>query len=146
MTVYREYIKFTLHGSTIIKVPPPPCTCHTCSQMGISNDTHVVVYDNHAKFGFYSAGRVWWIFKVSIMGQCIVMHRSIAPFFFCVQMPNHSLSPLRPMAMLTCRSWMEVSPSGSPTGIPQSLDQSLSTRPPPTSRSFTPSLYETMRQ
>ncbi len=56
-----------------------------------------------------------------------------------------TLSPLRPMAMLTCRSWMEVSPSGSPTGTPLSLDQSLSTRPPPTSRPFTLSLYETMR-
>ena len=32
--------------------------------MGISNDTHVVIYDNNAKFGFYSAGRAWWLFKV----------------------------------------------------------------------------------
>ena len=32
--------------------------------MGISNDTHVVIYDNNATFGFYSAGRPWWMFKV----------------------------------------------------------------------------------
>lgn len=33
-------------------------------KMGINNDTHVVVYDNNEKFGLYSAGRVWWMFKV----------------------------------------------------------------------------------
>ena len=32
--------------------------------MGIDNDTHVVVYDHNPKFGLYSAGRVWWMFKV----------------------------------------------------------------------------------
>ena len=36
-------------------------------QMGISNDTHVVVYDNNSSFGMYSAGRVWWMFKVCHM-------------------------------------------------------------------------------
>ena len=34
-------------------------------QMGINNDTHVVVYDNNPNLGFYSTGRVWWMFKVS---------------------------------------------------------------------------------
>ncbi|MEZ5850447.1 MAG: 3-mercaptopyruvate sulfurtransferase [Hyphomicrobiaceae bacterium] len=29
-------------------------------QMGIGNDTHVVVYDSE---GMYSAGRVWWMFR-----------------------------------------------------------------------------------
>lgn len=36
-------------------------------QLGIGNYTHIVVYDNNAKFGFYSAGRVWWMFKVHDM-------------------------------------------------------------------------------
>ena len=34
------------------------------SQMGVSNDSHVVLYDNNPNFGFYSVGRVWWMFKV----------------------------------------------------------------------------------
>ncbi len=53
---------------------------HACmpSQMGIGNDTHVVVYDNHAKLGFYTAGRVWWIFKVNFFrGIAIIMHVEI---------------------------------------------------------------------
>ena len=33
-------------------------------QMGIDNDTEIVVYDNNPTLGFYSAGRVWWMFKV----------------------------------------------------------------------------------
>jgi thiosulfate/3-mercaptopyruvate sulfurtransferase len=33
-------------------------------ELGISNDTHVVIYGNNEKFGFYSAGRDWWMFKV----------------------------------------------------------------------------------
>ena len=31
---------------------------------GISNNTHVVVYDNNEKFGFLSAMRIWWTFKI----------------------------------------------------------------------------------
>ncbi len=46
--------------------------------MGISNETHVVIYDNHAKFGFYSAGRVWWIFKVKCSQQQHTFFRSVA--------------------------------------------------------------------
>ena len=34
-------------------------------QLGISNVTHVIIYDNNATTGMYSAGRVWWMFKVS---------------------------------------------------------------------------------
>lgn len=34
-------------------------------QMGISNTNHVVIYDNNAKFGLFSAPRVWWMFRVS---------------------------------------------------------------------------------
>ena len=32
--------------------------------LGIDNDTHVIVYDNNAKFGLFSAQRVWWTFRV----------------------------------------------------------------------------------
>lgn len=32
-------------------------------QLGICNDSHVVVYDNNEKFGMFSAARVWWVFR-----------------------------------------------------------------------------------
>ncbi|XP_070580249.1 3-mercaptopyruvate sulfurtransferase-like [Ptychodera flava] len=31
--------------------------------LGVSNDSHVVVYDNNDKFGLFSAPRVWWMFR-----------------------------------------------------------------------------------
>ncbi|PIK32923.1 putative 3-mercaptopyruvate sulfurtransferase [Apostichopus japonicus] len=34
--------------------------CH----LGISNDTHVVVYDNHDKFSAFSSPRAWWMLRV----------------------------------------------------------------------------------
>ncbi|KAL8569525.1 hypothetical protein ACOMHN_002072 [Nucella lapillus] len=33
-------------------------------RMGINNDTHVVVYDNHDRLPLFSAQRVWWTFRV----------------------------------------------------------------------------------
>ena len=33
-------------------------------KMGINNQSHVVVYDNNANFGMFSAQRVWWTFRV----------------------------------------------------------------------------------
>lgn len=32
--------------------------------LGINNDTHVTLYDNNPRFGFFSAQRVWWMFRV----------------------------------------------------------------------------------
>ena len=32
-------------------------------RLGINNDTHVVVYDNHERFPLFSAQRVWWTFR-----------------------------------------------------------------------------------
>lgn len=32
-------------------------------KLGINNDTHVVVYDNHDVFPLFSAQRVWWTFR-----------------------------------------------------------------------------------
>jgi thiosulfate/3-mercaptopyruvate sulfurtransferase len=32
--------------------------------LGISNSTHVVVYDNHPEFPVFSAQRVWWTFRL----------------------------------------------------------------------------------
>lgn len=34
------------------------------NKLGIDNDSHVVVYDNHDKFAMFSAQRVWWTFRV----------------------------------------------------------------------------------
>ena len=45
-------------------------------QMGIDNDTHVVVYDHNPKFGLYSAGRVWWMFKVYLYLQLVLSVRT----------------------------------------------------------------------
>lgn len=32
--------------------------------LGINNNTHVIVYDNNETFGVFSCPRVWWTFKV----------------------------------------------------------------------------------
>lgn len=43
-----------------------PTDSHFCSyvgDLGIGNDTHVVVYDT-SDFGSYSAPRVWWMFRL----------------------------------------------------------------------------------
>ena len=54
---------------------------HMHLQLGISNDTHVVVYDNNAKFGFYSVGRDWWMFKVYInLNQYIYIYMSMLTY------------------------------------------------------------------
>ena len=42
--------------------------------MGVSNDTHVVLYDNNEKLGMYSVGRAWWMFKVSSLLHCMHIH------------------------------------------------------------------------
>ena len=33
-------------------------------KMGVGNHIHVVVYDNNANFGLFSAPRVWWMFRM----------------------------------------------------------------------------------
>ena len=36
-----------------------------CSyKLGVSNDSHVVVYDNNESVGIFSAARVWWTLRV----------------------------------------------------------------------------------
>uniref|UniRef100_A0A061QQ90 Thiosulfate/3-mercaptopyruvate sulfurtransferase n=1 Tax=Tetraselmis sp. GSL018 TaxID=582737 RepID=A0A061QQ90_9CHLO len=42
-------------------LPAPEVFASAVGAMGISNDTHVVVYDRH---GVFSAPRVWWTFRV----------------------------------------------------------------------------------
>lgn len=37
---------------------------HHVGKLGISNDSHVIVYDNNETFGMFSAARLWWMFKV----------------------------------------------------------------------------------
>ena len=34
------------------------------TSLGVSNEHHIVIYDNSAKFGLFSAPRVWWTFRV----------------------------------------------------------------------------------
>jgi len=43
--------------------PPPPLPL---TQLGVGNEHHVVVYDNNADFGIFSAPRVWWMMRVSV--------------------------------------------------------------------------------
>ena len=45
-------------------------TTRTHTQLGISNDSRVVVYDNNEMFGMFSAARVWWVFHA--MGHQMV--------------------------------------------------------------------------
>lgn len=42
-------------------VPTPEQFAETCAQLGITNQSKVVVFDN---LGIYSSPRVWWLFKV----------------------------------------------------------------------------------
>lgn len=65
--------------------------CLCLFQLGISNDTHIVVYDNNPKFGFYSAGRVWWMFKV---------HFTITYIYMCTSM-------IFECAYIHVSSWLE---------------------------------------
>lgn len=42
-------------------VPTPEQFAETCSQLGITNESKVVIFDN---LGVYSSPRVWWLFKI----------------------------------------------------------------------------------
>ena len=44
-------------------LPPAEVFENYVSRLGINNQTHVVVYDNNATFGLFSAQRVWWMFR-----------------------------------------------------------------------------------
>ncbi len=44
-------------------LPPPDEFAEAVGELGIGNETMVVLYDTHEK-GFYSAARVWWLFRV----------------------------------------------------------------------------------
>lgn len=45
-------------------IPSAEEFAHYVQKLGITNDTHVVVYDRNEKFGLFSAPRVWWTFRV----------------------------------------------------------------------------------
>ncbi|XP_050393081.1 3-mercaptopyruvate sulfurtransferase [Patella vulgata] len=45
-------------------IPSPSQFEEYVGNLGVNNDTHVVVYDNNAKFGVFSAQRVWWTFRL----------------------------------------------------------------------------------
>lgn len=44
-------------------LPTPDCFSQYVGNLGIGNDTHVVVYDT-TDFGSFSAPRVWWMFRL----------------------------------------------------------------------------------
>ncbi len=44
-------------------LPSPSLFSRYVGELGIGNDTHVVVYDT-SDFGAYSAPRVWWMFRL----------------------------------------------------------------------------------
>ncbi|ESP04642.1 hypothetical protein LOTGIDRAFT_237288 [Lottia gigantea] len=50
--------------STAHMLPPAKDFEEYVGNLGINNNTHVIVYDNNAKFGVFSAQRVWWTFRV----------------------------------------------------------------------------------
>ena len=45
-------------------LPKPEAFADYIGKLGVNNNTHVVLYDNHDKFGLFSAQRVWWTFRV----------------------------------------------------------------------------------
>lgn len=45
-------------------LPKPQEFAAYVSKLGISNDTHVIVYDASDSYGFFSAPRAWWMFHV----------------------------------------------------------------------------------
>lgn len=51
-------------------VPTPQQFEETCNQLGITNDSTVVVFDN---LGIYSSPRVWWLFKIMGHDQVYVL-------------------------------------------------------------------------
>ena len=45
-------------------LPPPQQFSEYVGRMGVSNNTHVIVYDNNETYGVFSAQRLWWMFRV----------------------------------------------------------------------------------
>jgi len=61
---------FSLADCKNKEVPLPntmPLTSHFESyvqSLGISNDDHIILYDNSERFGLFSAPRAWWLFQL----------------------------------------------------------------------------------
>lgn len=45
-------------------IPSPEVMEDYVGSLGITNDTHVIVYDNNSQFPLFSAQRVWWTFRL----------------------------------------------------------------------------------
>lgn len=45
-------------------LPPESVFAEYVGNLGIDNETHVVVYNDHPSFALFSAPRVWWTFRV----------------------------------------------------------------------------------
>ena len=52
------------HSKFSQTLPTPEQFSEYVGSLGICNDTHVIVYDNHPVHGLFSAPRVWWMFRV----------------------------------------------------------------------------------
>lgn len=61
----NTYLMYTYHVKSTARLANS-CLMNL-TQLGVSNDSHVVVYDNNEKFGLFTAPRVWWMFRVSYM-------------------------------------------------------------------------------
>ena len=61
-------IKFCLNSATLynfilfVNFVTPFDTQEYVSDLGVSNDNHVIIYDDHSKHAVFSAPRLWWMF------------------------------------------------------------------------------------
>ena len=75
---YLEHINKRIPGSRFFDIdkccdeqcslphmlPSPSIFQQYMTLLGVSNEHHVIIYDNSAKFGLFSAPRVWWMLRV----------------------------------------------------------------------------------
>lgn len=66
-----------------IMLPPADQFAQQVGEMGVSNDTHVVLYDNNEKLGMYSVGRAWWMFKIFGHEKVSVLDGGIPRWISC---------------------------------------------------------------
>jgi len=74
----QEYLRERIDGAVFFDIdevadktssfphmlPSPEQFADHVGKLGVGNEHHVVVYDNNADFGFFSAPRVWWMMRV----------------------------------------------------------------------------------
>ena len=84
---YLEHIKERIPGSKFFSIdeccdkqtklphmlPSASIFQEYMTLLGVSNDHHVIIYDNSARFGLFSAPRVWWMLRVFGHGMVSVL-------------------------------------------------------------------------